>query len=226
MSTTTQIIATVADVSQVFLVIGLYVAWKQLAVTIKDIKLRSAREAGLIAIRQAEKFADEIIPALTEIHTKISGLPSAPNKLERFLPSEIHSSNLQKYKDALERLDNNPDVHDKILALGNKIESIAICFVKGIADEVVVFDTIGSAYCEMIEELYFFYCRYRRFEANPDRMIPYRNTITLYNTWKVRIEKIGFEADKKAIDSIGEKLDKKIKNATTKSTPIKALGTY
>ena len=226
MPTVTQIIASLADIAQIVLVIGLYVTWKQLAVTVKDIKLRSAREAGLIAIQQAEKFAAEIIPELVEISVKISGLPSAPNRLERFLPSEIHPANQQKYKDALERLDKDRDLHDKILTLANKVESTATCFVKGIADESIVFDTIGSIYCEMIEELYFFYCLYRRFEMNPDRMIPYRNTISLYNTWKVRIEKIGFETDKRAIDNIGKKLDKKIKDATSKDAPIKALGTY
>ena len=50
----TQIIANAA---QVGIVVGIYFAWKQVKIAIKDIRIRSAREAGTVAISQAEVFA-------------------------------------------------------------------------------------------------------------------------------------------------------------------------
>lgn len=202
-----------ANISQILLVIGLYFAWKQLSVGIKDIQLRSRREAGMISIQEADKFANEIIPAFDEINRKFGGLQRAPNKLDQFLPSEIHAVNQQKYKDRLSQMSG--DLENNICALANKIESIATAFMKGIADEEVVFEAVAPVYCEMIEDIYFFYCHYRRRE---NEINLYQNTINLYGIWSARIEKTGLEINRKT-------LEKKLISATHRSSPVIPLGT-
>lgn len=226
MATTTQIIAAAANISQVVLVLGLYLGWRQLSVAIKDIQLRSKREAGMIAIEEAEKFAEEIIPSFDEINSKISG-SGAPNRLERFVISEIHPVNLQKYKDRREQMKKNPDVHGNLFDLANKIEGIATAFMKGIADEEVIFEAVGPVYCEIVEHIYFFYCHGRgNDDKNLGKILSYSNTIKLYCIWKERIGKLGLEANKRDLVKKTTDIDKEIQVASIKSTPVKPLGTF
>jgi hypothetical protein len=231
---TIHVIAAAADISQIILIIGLYFAYRQLRISIKDMLSRARREAGSVAIGEAEKYAEEIIPALHKLNVAIGGFSSIQNKFDRFVPSEIQPVFLQKYRDKLEKIKKDEDLHMNLIIFANKIDSIAICFIKGIADETIVFESIGPAYCEMIEDLYFFYCYYRGIDVkNKRHLIGFENSILLYHKWKERIEKFGLEASKKELglrrDEITEEetfLDKEIKKAEIKSLPIQPVGTF
>ena len=180
----------------------------------------------MFAIEESDRFAETIIPACDGI-LKTGGLIGISNKFEQFVPSEVHAVNQQKYKDRLEQIQKNTDLHEKIRALANTVESFATSFMKGIADEQVIFEAVGPVYCEIIEDFYFFYCHYRR--SNPEnlaKILPYQNTVNLYCIWKKRIEKIGLETNRKDLAKKTIDLDEEIKDATIKSSPIRPLGTF
>ncbi len=216
--TFTHIIEISANIAQIVLVIGLYVAWKQLFTAINDIDIRSKREAGTLAIKEAERFAEEIIPLYTELNKKIGGFQPTSQRLDRFVFSEIEPVNVQKYKNSIERLVKAPEVYERLVTLTNRIDSIAIYFTKGIADEAIVFESIGHVYCEIIEELYSFYCHYRK---NTEEILPYENTLLLYRIWKVKLENVSLEVSKNLL----EERSRAIKDSATKTPPVKPIGT-
>ncbi|MFZ2983755.1 MAG: hypothetical protein WA053_01590 [Minisyncoccia bacterium] len=225
MATTSQVIliseilSMFASIAQILLVIGIYIGWKQLSIAVKDAQIRSKREAGILAIAQASSFANEVIPLVEKIETKLGGPSAVSHKFNQFIPSEIRSTNQQKYKDKIAFMKSDFVLHKDIVDLANKMDSLAMSFTKGLADESVVFESIGPVYCEIIEDLYFFYCHYRRSGQRDSRgILGYQNTIDLYSIWGKRVEKIGLEVDR-------SELDARIKAVATKGSPIKALGT-
>jgi hypothetical protein len=226
MSSTTELIQLGASLSQIALVLGLYLAWRQLKVAINDIKLRSRREAGLLAIKEAEVFANDLLPYYSRTEKKAGGYTAPKDALWNFVPSEISPVNMQKYRDAVNKIHADVDLYADIATVANKIDSVAICFIKRIADEEVVFETIGPIFCEMIDDLYFFYCHIRRTKPeDKDRILPYNNTLELYRLWRKRMESFQLEVGRKELAERTKLNEEQLTRARAISAPIEPLGT-
>jgi hypothetical protein len=205
-----------ANFAQILLLGGFYFTWRQLKIAVGDIQLRSEREAAMLSIKEADQFAAVLIPAYHVIESKFGGLPGIPNKLDHFFPSEINGPNQQKYRDKLDQMKADVELHKETHTLANKMESMAMAFMKGVADEKMVFGCMGDAYCRMIEGIYFFYCECRK--NSKSNFYLFDNTINLYRTWSSRIEKGDLEKARNIID-------KRISIVSTASLPIKPVGT-
>ena len=82
----------------------------------------------------------------------------------------------------------------------NNLEAFAMAFNKGLADESVVYESVARSYCDIVEELYLYYCMQRSDKHSGE----YDNTISLYKKWRKRLQLPVLREAKKEID---EQLD-------------------
>lgn len=214
-----QIFTIAASLSQVILVGGLYIAWTQVNLTLQETRLRSRREAGSFAVTQANVFATKIIPSFSKIHTYLKSHVGDGLSLENFYKKEVPNSWVPKLDRLMKELTDFQI--EEIMSIANEIESMAVSFTKGLADEEIVFGSMGEAYCGMVEEIFFYYCLSRE-GLNPHS---YQDTLDLYTTWKNRFKKAGFEERLQKMNAQKNRLIFSLNSSVAKSTPIKTIGT-
>lgn len=226
-------IESLANISQIILVVGLYFAWRQISVAVKDIKIRSRREAGAFAIAQAERFAKEIIPEYIKIDDKLGNklkdkikgglqLPTIPPV--DFTLQEAKLKNFRAFKESIDCLMEDEIFYDDVILLTNKLESLSLSFTKGLADEEIVFGSLADAYCSMIHRLYFYYCLNRNNSDKTHQILGYPNTIELYTTWNQRLEKFKLEKEKSSLEEKKIETERKIHSASLRSSAIPPIG--
>ena len=202
--------------AQLILVGGLYLAWRQISVSLQDISIRSKREAGALALEQSKRFA-EIIEESVEIVAKMN---ASGHTLKKISMADFSAEELKKsfpklesdHNQALGTLSNIQHGTEDATFLINKIDSFAVSFTKKLADEEVIFGSVAQAYCEIIEQWYFLYCFHR---DNSQQRWYFDNTVELYKVWRPRLEKNKLLVER-------SRLDKKIHDipSTEVITPI------
>jgi hypothetical protein len=138
----------------VLAIAGLF-ALKQLRIAKSDIKLRAQREAASLAAQQSEKFTESLMPLVNELkqHWLSKGLlePKTggirPAQRATFIELSLSPEDERRY---VERFLVAPEICTTLL---NGLESFAIYFVKGVADEEVAFYSQGLEFCHLVEEL-------------------------------------------------------------------------
>jgi hypothetical protein len=194
----------------------LVVAWKglkqiiearnQVEETKKSRVISSRREAFKIAAEKCEYYYSHIIPLQNILYKEIDN-----KKITFFENSEVVIEGdkiLTKSKYAndeeLELIWELPT-----LEVFNAMESFAIFFTSGIADEKVAFLTVGNTYC-------FSVIRYLPHLMMLSDKGSYKNILALFITWHNRIEKQKLEQEK-------EKIENKLSKTTEKT--VKPIGT-
>jgi hypothetical protein len=188
-STVLLLLQGAAAISQVILVIGLYIAWRQLSVALKDIRIRNERDAKSLAITEAGTFV-KLIDQFTAIS---EGVPSEVfrHKLKwkaerdfRFSDSKLVDEKvfIEKLEKTREYLMSTNSMNSEISQYTNELERFAMSFTKCLADETAVFDSLAEPFCAIVEQFYFFYVLMRRSGSRK----AYQNTIDLYRLWKQR----------------------------------------
>ena len=194
----------------------LVVAWKglnqiiearnQVEETKKSRIISSKREAFKIAAEKCEHYLTHIIALQNTLNKEIEN-----KNITFFNNSEVsidgnNISTKSKYASDEERelILNLPT-----LEVFNSMESFAIFFTSGIADEKVAFLTVGNTYCFSVRH----YLPYLLKLSNGGT---YKNMLSLFVTWNTRIEKQKLEKEK-------EKIEKKLSKTTEKI--VKPIGT-
>src|SRR6185437_7555053 len=153
------------------------VARNTLKVLKRDIVLRSQREAAALAAQQCEKYV-EFFPKLNELKAamKAIGLTPAKTRDHRFnLEFDVAEVKTTEARAWLKTLGEHLGLALDVL---NKIDSIAIYFAKGVANEEIAFASIGESFCTQVEELYFLILHVHEFYPSS-----YESVIQLYKVW-------------------------------------------
>lgn len=191
---------TLSGLSELIIALSSVVGLSQLFIAKKDMQIRSKREAMMLAATQIEHFRVDIIPLLSEI-TKLRNKGQYPKEvivLEKFTNQEAKNINERIFNISLGLLGRDKDLLSKLTDASNAIESFAVYFTNGIADEKIAFLPIAQMYCEFVEEFYFFYC----FQRDELEICPFDQTIKLYSLWKARLENQNLNLKKDEIEKM------------------------
>jgi hypothetical protein len=109
----------------------------------------------------------------------------------------------------------NANVDSRILLLTacNLVESSAMNFVEGVADETLAFPSLNVVLCQFVERAYFLYCGMRK----RGQVNQWDQTIKLYTTWSQRRREFDLQKQR---DSVAGQLEA----ASKQAAPIKPLG--
>ncbi len=177
----------------------------------------SQRQLITYSQRQAANLAADKVKEYTEI------LP-----LENKLNEELQKINYPKIKMAVKNFTNDEtkewdqnfskaflarpiEIIKLELDIINKLEAFSVCFVKGIADEKVAFNSIGRTFCNSITSLYPTITILRG-SQNPNKY--YEVLIQLYRRWAERLDSFTIEVE-------NEKLSKELKDTIQKIEKLK-----
>jgi len=168
----------------VFLIIGLYIGFKQLEITNKDIKIRNERMAVEKSLDYLNIFAETLLPKMNKYIQDISD--EEPLLLEAWDPEENdYKLDISEFdeEDELDLLRSLIIRQDKGLQdIFNHLEFLSAGIMHGLAKEEVVYDPISGVFCKFIENEIIALCASRAQGA------PFENLITLYKKWKRRKE--------------------------------------
>jgi hypothetical protein len=161
---------------------------EMLEIAKQDVEIRSKREAAILAIQQSEMFAREVLPQFGEIKKawkkysipefEFNGIFTFNRNVKTILDFQEKVNKAVKW-----RFTNKSYqlLFSEYISVCNKLESLASYFIKEIADDNVVFESIGKAYCNIIESLYPYIC------LIDEKNELYVNLKGLYRVWKIRI---------------------------------------
>ncbi len=186
---TLKVLEGLSYIVQLVMVVGLFIAWKQVQLGITDIRLKSKREAGFLAIQQAEVFAEKIIPkwAILDDKKLIAGIKTPAISLNNYYRSELFAkgkAERERFEATINLLQKNGDLFGEMNDLANRIDSVAMCFTKELADDGVVFGSLAPAFCEFVRRHYYFYC----FQREKNSIPLFNDTIELYKNWSARLQ--------------------------------------
>jgi hypothetical protein len=197
-------------VSGPVLVVVAILALKQISIAKGDVQVRSRREAASLATTQCQRYYSEIIPLLNELDELINQkeIPEYRGEIADFCQDDI----LKNPTWAIKWLSKTDDLLKLWIQVLNSLESFAIYFTTGVADEEIAFSTIGLSYCNTVKKLYAFIATGRIKGKNKH----FEHIVTLYKLWSSRLEKYNLE------DQLDE-MQSKIKSIKVKT--IKPIGT-
>lgn len=169
-----------------------------------DSHIRLKREAIVIAAERCEQFAREILPFLNANVEEITriGISNEAWQLENHLLNESSIKDWDAANEWLAKLRPSPIGNDVVRAL-NILESFAIYFVKGAADEQVAFPSIGVSFCLYINKVAPYLILLRQKKLLRQASGPFQNIAALYSLWSDRLNKEALQLES---NKINEKL--------------------
>jgi hypothetical protein len=197
--------------SGVALAIIACIALRQIKIAKADIRIRSRREAATLAALQHEKWAEKIIPMIFALDGSLHshGISTLEGQFEGSI-APFNSSKLET-KESQEWLEKCESVMYEAVDLLNAMDAIAVYFASGLADEELAFHSMGLTFCNEVEGLHLLIT-----SMQIDQPRAYSALISLYNIWKVRINKLHLESQVE---------DLKAKLSNFPSRTIKPMGT-
>lgn len=174
--------------SGVVLIVGLYIGYKQLEITNKDIKIRNERMAVEKSLEYLSFFAETLLPSINDYTRRIGNVE--PMNISGWVPAD------NDYKLHLEKLNElvNPEDQINILEqlilretsgiqdIFNQLEYFCSGINHGLAKEEVVYSPISSVLCRFVEKEIIPLCVTRASRA------PFENLLKLYNKWDLRMK--------------------------------------
>jgi hypothetical protein len=169
------------------------VASEILKTTKTDLQLRIKREATIIAAQQAEKFAEQIVPSFQKNLSLISSM-NLPGRRWVLEDNRFDENTIIEWNEAgqwARNIQSNEEVRREVVSHLNKLESFAIYFAKGAADEQIIFPAIGNSFCGQIDIYvpYLILLRTQKIEESSIATGPYQNIINLYEIWSTRLKR-------------------------------------
>lgn len=149
-----------------------------------DIQTRLQREARLHAAEQCRHFANVTIPLFGEVEKTLAGTTAAlrawPLVDYKFSPTSIADAH-----GANEWISNTQGHGELAIHMLNELESVAMYFVSGIADERLAFPSLSRMYCAGVERLAPLLISLRNATAGSGR---FENVVALYELWNERVK--------------------------------------
>jgi hypothetical protein len=199
-------------------------AKKHLEESQKQAIIKSSRESISIAADQVKEYINEIIPLknkLYDLKIKNSAIKFT-GEIKNFTHDEIEYWD-KKFSDYF--LNKRTDELILLeLEIVNRLESFAIYFTNGLADEKVAFSSIGKNFCN-IASLYPVITLVRG-SQNPNKY--FENLVELYKCWKPRLEDYKIDLEKKNISkNMKENIERleNLEGKRTKGNSMKPIGT-
>lgn len=200
-------------ISNIFLVIGVFIAISQLKLQKKVTQTANKREAINKSIEYLNIYATECIPISSEIAEclKENGIDNNTWKISKDFR---FNDKFKKDKGFLVKYIRSLNGTEPIDLL-NKLEVLSTAFNSGLADERLAFNPLSKIYCNTIRNLYPLICILK---DNDDSDEGYSNIIKLYGIWEDRRNKIKIEKElddlikkmstieDKGIEYLGEKI--------------------
>lgn len=192
------------------------VGLEQVSVAKMGIEIRSQREAALLAVKQADIFCNDIIPQWNKINL-VNTNKSLKNYEGKIISFDLKESEIDEYlkyyskniSGKFQKDEYSNFVQDNLL-LANKLESLSIYFINGIADEKIVFNSIGAGYLEIVQQVYPFLCQLIK-----ENDTLYTNLRELYYNWNDKTKELEL---KKQSEFITQQLE------TIKTKEIEPIG--
>jgi len=200
----------ISFISAPALVIIAIIALKQISIAKSDVQVRSRREAASFAATQCQRYATEIIPLLDEwdVARKKKQIPEYLGEITDFCRDDL----LRMPEWATEWFSKNDGETNLCVNILNSLESFAIYFTKGVADEEIAFSSVGLTYCDSVRDLYPLIAVIRS-KAEPKH---FEHIVVLYKLWSDRLEKYNL---KDQLDEVQSKL------LSIEEQSIKPIGT-
>lgn len=120
----------------------------------KDIELRSTREAVTLAAHRCEKFAEVLLPKHTRALSSIWSQGIIKKVTWELNNPEFDNTSLKKADESkiwMGKLNSDPNAFGAFIVLLNDLESFAVYFMKGAADEQVAYPSVGTVFCHWME---------------------------------------------------------------------------
>ncbi len=187
-----------------------FIALWQIRIAKNALVTSSKREAVTLAADKCKEAAEELIPLHTQLTTKqiICFWELTDNK-----SCDI---NLVKHIEAMnwfEAMRKNIDSFSSLVNFANKIESFAMYFANGAADEQIAYPAMGETFCNWVKCIAPVIVGMKKLNNCTSY---YSNTISLYKIWSPR----------RANDKICEEITKSnAKKQELTDNSIKPLGT-
>lgn len=160
------------------------VAIFQLRISKKAMVMTSRRQAAELATEQIKIYVDKIIPLQNKLF-----ISQVKNDFKDINVENIHNFTYEELKKntSIENIKTKREEYFKTLSqvgdLLNLMESFAIYFTKGIADEEIAFSSIGSTFCNSVKGLKFELCLIR----TESELTGFENIVKLYQIWNPKI---------------------------------------
>ena len=143
-----------------------------------DLQIRIRRESVILAAEQVEKFGKEIIPSAAKVVDRVraEGIQINEWKLENTLFDTASIKDFEAANKWLRSFKKPEDVPALIQIL-NGLESFAIYFVGGAADERVAYPSVSPVFCSLVRQLAPLLVSLRQKKSQIVSR-PYQNTVT------------------------------------------------
>jgi len=145
----------------------------------------------LQSVTQADKFFNDIIPLESKITKRMYGdsfnLYKGP--VGAFYCEELKSEAKDYISAFTKKYINDIEMIEDVLNMQNSLENLALCFIKGVANESLAFSSIGKAYCNSVKYFYPFIA----FARNKGEHNYFDNLCQLYAIWSDRVNKINLK---------------------------------
>lgn len=181
--------------------IAAFLALRQISTAKKINQFNCKRDALKITAEQCLIFKDEIIPEVWKLNDLIK------NKnctfFDKIVLEKKDSSIKMKIQASKQEKDLGMSFVNDFMPLHNSLEGFAIFFTNGIGDEKVAFDTVGEAYCDIIEQ----YFPLVVFQEDHNK----RAYFKLYLKWALRLHQ---QSTQEKISKLQQEMDS-LKNGKT-----------
>jgi hypothetical protein len=170
-------------IAGMLLVFGVIIAFRQIALIKRDIRIRNERAAKEHAIHACSRYLSELV-AKTSIADRDLDKAKVGHYDGTIGDFSIHSISKENLLASRKRM-----VTLSILHVLNELEAISAYFTTGVADERTGFQIIGRSYCRTVEAYYDVISLCRSELAHPY----WHNIVQLYSTWRPRLSKAELE---------------------------------
>lgn len=185
------------------------VALWQISVAKKALVTSSKREAVTLAADKCNEAADKLIPLHTQLCNRSIFL------WELSADPKVCAINIANHEEAmkwLETLRQDKEMFAGLINFSNKVESFAMYFANGAADERIAYPAMGETFCHWVTGIAPVIVWMRK---NNNCNSYYTNTINLYKIWSQR------RAKDKLCEEISQLTAKK---QEIKDSSIKVIG--
>jgi len=164
------------------------IATAALTVARDDIRIRSQREAVVLAAARCEKFAEHVLPRVSANIRHIQELGIQLRAWDISESSFDDSAYIQRpeVQTWLASTQNRRESLEPTLSVMNDLEAFAIYFARGAADEAVAYPVVGAIFCAWVQNFAPQLIAARTHMVHGLTSGPYQNTVELYKLWSIR----------------------------------------
>ena len=175
--------------SQAILAVTSIVALWQIVLAKRSVVVKSKREAFSMAADRCEKFAQDLIPrSMKCLYDRKTGRAIKRWELK---DKEFGAGSLRDVEGGklwVTDLKVKGEEFVNVLDFMNSMESLAMYFANGCAEEKIACPVIGAVFCQWVEQVAPLIVEIRG-ETMQIISGPYQNTVNLYKIWSGRLSK-------------------------------------